>query len=161
MFVCNCYPATAEVHLLFLPSNGSTCYNIFLSWKFCMNVKPLNVIFQPPGNNRMMAKQKSLPLDPALTEMNPVCTFTTYYLKTYLNIILPFRCLKWSLFWNFLAHILNAFLIYASSASCLFPCHPLFVDHSNNIWLRVQIMKVLIVQFFSILLLLPLSLLQH
>jgi hypothetical protein len=38
----------------------------------------------------------------------------------------------------------------ASPHSCYMPCpsHPLWFDHSNYTWRRVQVMKFLIIQFF-------------
>jgi hypothetical protein len=77
VFVCEHYPAMALVYLLIswsLPSHDSTRYTISLIWKLGVNVKPLKVMFQSPINNSTMAKQKSLPLDLALTEMNAVFT---------------------------------------------------------------------------------------
>jgi hypothetical protein len=74
-----------------------------------------------------------------------------YFCKTYFNIIfLSTYGATCRFFPNDCPHR-NPIFIPLSSNVCYIPCppHPPWLDHSNYTWRRVQVMKLLIVQFFQ------------
>jgi hypothetical protein len=84
-----------------------------------------------------------------LSHMNQHYTTPSCSSKIYFNIIFPptSRSSKWSLsFW--ISHQ-NRMCIPLLPHVCYIPVlsHPPWLDHSNYIWWRVQIMKFIIVQF--------------
>jgi len=76
---------------------------------------------------------KGLPLVPILSQMYPVHTFPPYYPKIQLQ---PKQCMHFS----YLPCMLHA----------PFPSHPQFY-HPNNIWWSIQVMKLIIIVFSSLL----------
>jgi hypothetical protein len=91
---------------------------------------------------------KSPPLVPILRQIDSVHTTPSCLSKIHFNIHPPtsFVFLSGLLPSGFPTDILHAFLF---SYSCYIPClsHPPWLDHSNYTWHRVQVMKLLIMQF--------------
>jgi hypothetical protein len=91
---------------------------------------------------------KSPPVVPILSQMHPVHTLPTYFLKLHPNIILPFmlRSSKQSL--PFRISNQNFVCISHLPHACYITCpyHPPSFDHPNNIWWSIQGMKLLSMQ---------------
>jgi hypothetical protein len=86
---------------------------------------------------------KSPPMAPIMSEMKPVNTLTSCFFKMYSNISLPPLPLssEWSFpfhFSNYVQFSLLPFLLHACQSRLFNP---------NNIWQKLQIMKLLIMQF--------------
>jgi hypothetical protein len=75
-----------------------------------------------------------------LSQINPVCTTPSYLSKIILNIILPPTSRS-----SYVCVYIYIFVLHAVPLSC--PSHPSAVHHSNYTWRRVQVMKLLIMQF--------------
>jgi hypothetical protein len=86
---------------------------------------------------------------PILSQMNPVCTLSSYGFNICFNIILSFIPTSSNWFPPLKipdqnpvrdSHLSNA--RYMSH-----PAHPVWFDDTNNVWWRVKIMKLLIMKF--------------
>jgi hypothetical protein len=82
---------------------------------------------------------------PSLSQINPIHTTPSYLSKIHFNIIHPH--MSWSSQWSlsfWLSHHYPTFIRLLPHSSCL-PCssHPPSLDHSNHIWWRVQVMRLL------------------
>jgi hypothetical protein len=84
-----------------------------------------------------------------LSQINPIHTTLSYVSKICLNIILPFtsRSAWWPL--SLWISNQNPVCIPLLPHSCYMPCssHPPWLDHSKYTWWRVQVLKLLIIQF--------------
>jgi hypothetical protein len=96
---------------------------------------------------------RSSPLVPIVSQINPVHTTPSYLSKIHFNIpnhlrlVLPSGLFPSGLPTNILqvyAHLFAPFVLHA------LPSHPLWLDHSNYTWRRVQVMKFLIMHFSPI-----------
>jgi hypothetical protein len=106
-----------------------------------------NILWKPKFHYRV---HKRPPLVPILSQIDPAHTTPTYISKIHLNIILSRPCLPSGLFPSGIpTKTLYAFLV--SPYSCYIPClsHSPWLDHPNYTWRRVQVMKLLIMQFSS------------
>jgi hypothetical protein len=94
--------------------------------------------------------QKSPPPIPIQSYTNPVHTPERYFPQIHFDIILSFtpRSSEGLFPWGFPAFIVCAFLIFPSALYAP-PTHPWF-DHPNNIWWRVQIVELFIMQFHNL-----------
>jgi hypothetical protein len=89
---------------------------------------------------------KSPPLVPILRQRNPVHTSPSFFSEIHSNIMLSptFRSFTWSLsFWLGCTPV----LCHTCYISC--PSHLLQPNHFNYIWRRIQVMKLLIMQFWN------------
>jgi hypothetical protein len=95
--------------------------------------------------------QKSPPPDTILSHMNPIHTPKPYFSAIHFNIILPStpRFSKWfSALQVSRLHSIGLCISHLSNACYLSrPPHTPRCYHHNNIWWRVQIMKLLTVKF--------------
>jgi hypothetical protein len=86
----------------------------------------------------------------SLSQINPVHNTLSYFFKIHINITLPtmYRFSSWYFsFWRL--HQKPICIHLLPHASYLpRPYSPPWLDHCNYIWLRVQIMKLLIMQFY-------------
>jgi hypothetical protein len=89
---------------------------------------------------------KSSPPDPTLSHLNPSHALTPEFCKSHFSKLLPFVCSKVSklfftcqVYWQ----ILYAFLV----SPCVLHVTSISFDRLNNIWLRVQIMKLFVICF--------------
>jgi hypothetical protein len=91
---------------------------------------------------------KSLPLVLIVSQMNPIPTYTYYFISTlisssHLYLGVPSSLLP-SVFWtNILCASLYLFQLYHMSC----PSHDLWFDNPNNIWWKIQITKFVITHF--------------
>jgi len=96
------------------------------------------------GTWRFIAMFMSPLLVPVLSQMNPTHIIPTYFFKMHSIIILPYmpRSSKWYLLFRFPDQ--NFVCISYFSYACCMPLlsHPPWFEHSNNIWWRVQVMKL-------------------
>jgi hypothetical protein len=94
--------------------------------------------------------QKSPPLVPILDQANPLHAAPSYFPKINFIIILPpsSRSSYWSLS-SLLDLPPKSYMHSFRPHACYIPClsHPPWLAHSNHIWRRVQVMKLLIMQF--------------
>jgi hypothetical protein len=91
---------------------------------------------------------KGRPLVPVLSQINPVRTTTSYISKIHFDIIhLPTSwSSKWSLsFW--LSHQYSICMLRSRSCYMPSPSHTAQLGRPNYTWRRVQVMKLLIMQF--------------
>ena len=92
---------------------------------------------------------KCPPPVPILSQLDPVHTLTSYFLKIHYNIILPPMpgSPQWSLSLKFLHQ--NPVYVSCLTHTCYMPRPPYSsrFDHPNNIGWGVQIIKLLIMQF--------------
>jgi hypothetical protein len=92
---------------------------------------------------------KSPPLVPIPSQINSIYTIPPYLSKIHFNIVRPST--SWSFQWSLSFWISHQYptCIPSLPHSCYVPCpsHPPWLDHSNYIWRRVQVMKLLITQF--------------
>jgi hypothetical protein len=89
---------------------------------------------------------KSLPLLPILSHINSVHTIASYLSKIQFNIFHPVLVFLAGSFFR----LPNQYpicipLLHSRYMTCLY--HPPWLDHSNYTWQRVQVMKLLIMQF--------------
>jgi hypothetical protein len=87
-------------------------------------------------------------LGPMLNVMCPVHIFITYYFKIHFNIILP----SMSMSSNWFSGLIFSpkFCMHFSSPPILanvLPSHSPWCDPLNNLWWKIQVMKILIIQF--------------
>jgi len=94
---------------------------------------------------------KSLPLVPILGQMHPVHTFSSCIPRICSNIFFSSKpkSSKWSLPFRFSDQyfVWNSHLFHAWYIPCL--PHPPWLDHPNNIWWSIHIIKLLIMQSSS------------
>jgi hypothetical protein len=93
--------------------------------------------------------QRSPPLVHILSQINPIHTTTTYLSKIFLRLFtrLRFR-LPRCLYFSWLSHQYPTSIPILSYSCCMLcPSNPPSFDHSNYTWRRVQVMKLLIMQF--------------
>jgi len=88
----------------------------------------------------------SPPMDPILSNMNPVHNFQLYFPKVPSNITFPSmcRCSKWSLPFRFSQQNFVCISHLAHAHNMPHPSRPPSVDHPNNIWRRMQIINLLL-----------------
>jgi hypothetical protein len=93
---------------------------------------------------------KSLPLVPVLNHMLPVHTFSNYFPNIHSNTVFTFT-LRSSAFSSFHIFQPNYCNNFSTPHACYMNCtsHSSWLDHTNNIWYRVQVMKLLIMQSSS------------
>jgi hypothetical protein len=87
---------------------------------------------------------KILPLDPVLSQMNPVQTIPPYFLKIHFNTLSVLRSSECAVF----IRLSNQNFVHFSCLPYTYilvphSSHPWF-DHFNNIWWRVQITDIII-----------------
>jgi hypothetical protein len=92
---------------------------------------------------------KSPPLVPILSQIDPVHITPIYPSKIHFNIVHPY-ILVFLVASFLLAFPPISYMHSSSPHSCYMhrPAHPAWLGHSNYTWQRVQIMKLLIMQFF-------------
>jgi hypothetical protein len=92
---------------------------------------------------------KSPPLVPILSPINPIHIIPSYLSKMHFNIVHPLT--SWSSQWSLSFWLSHKYPISIPILphSCYMPrpYHSLSLDHSNYTWRRVQVMKLLIMQF--------------
>jgi hypothetical protein len=92
--------------------------------------------------------KSSLPI-PILSHINPVHNTTTYLPKIHFNIILPSTCKSsYSLFPSGLFTKLYTHSSSPSACYALRSSRTTWPEHSNYIWWRVHVIKLLVTQFF-------------
>jgi hypothetical protein len=90
---------------------------------------------------------KSPPLVPILSHINPVHTLTSCFLKIHYSSIYAY-VFQWGIFPSSFPTKIVVCISHLSHDCCMpNPTHYPWFDHSNNIWWRVQIIKLLIMQF--------------
>jgi hypothetical protein len=105
-----------------------------------------NILWNPKVHYRV---HKSHPLYPILNETNPVHTIPSYLSKFYVYTINHLRLgLPCGLFPStFPIKILYVFVFGLHACYIPYPFHSPWLDHSNYIWRRVQVVKLLSMQF--------------
>jgi hypothetical protein len=120
---------------------NSPSLNELYFWTLSIIVRILQKLFNSPSASDEMHAfygTHSTPLDPILSQMDPIHICTSNFLDIHLNVT------KMSLHFRFSDQ--NYGQIYRPYA-CYMPrlSHP-WCDHPNNIWRRVKSMKLLIMQ---------------
>jgi hypothetical protein len=116
------------------------------SFQLCSYSRTFQHFMEPEGHYRV---HKSPPLVTILIQINPVHTTLSYHFQIHFNIVHPPT--SWSSQWSpsFWHSHQYPICIPLRPHSCYVPCpsHPPCLDHSNYTWRRVQVMKLLIMQF--------------
>jgi hypothetical protein len=116
----------------------------------CAAIQELSILWNPKVHYRV---HKIHLLVTILNQINPINTILSHLSKIHLILSTHLRLsLPSGLFPSgFPTNIL--YIYSASPHSCYMPCssHPPWLDHSNCTWRRVQVMKLLIMQFSPIL----------
>jgi hypothetical protein len=93
---------------------------------------------------------KSPPLVPILSHSQPIHTIPSYLTKINFNIVHPLT--SWSSQWSLSFWLSHQYPICIPLLphSCYMPysSYPPWLDHSNYTWRRVQVMKLLVMQFW-------------
>jgi hypothetical protein len=92
--------------------------------------------------------QKSPPLDPILSQFNPLNILTPSFLKMHFNVILPSTPISPKLFSSLQVFRLKLCMNFSSPhASCMSTISSSLINHPNNIWWSVQINKTSLSSF--------------
>jgi hypothetical protein len=124
----------------------SMVQNIIWKAEFSLSKNVLLSLWNPKVHHRV---HKGPPLDPILSQPNPVRPMDPYLPKVHLNVILPptSRSSQWSLTFG----PLNQNPVNTSPLPhvCYMsrPPHPPSFNHPNNIRWRIQVTKFIIMQF--------------
>ena len=89
---------------------------------------------------------KSLPLVCVLSHINPVYSFMSYFLKICFNIFLSSMLGSSKWLPSFIFPHQNSLFLF-SHIHTAYLTHLILLDHPNNFWWWVKIMKLLIMQF--------------
>jgi hypothetical protein len=127
-----------------LTSNSETTHSLMElcpSWETtnCAATQEIpSILLNPKVHYRV---NKSLPLVPILSQVNPLHTIPLYLSKIHFNIVHPPTLYVLVFPSGLTTNILYAFLF--SPHSCYTPCpsHPPRLDHSTYAWKRAQVMK--------------------